>query len=125
MTTDDKGSFIVEGIDAQEVKIVVDDLEYDKLEKIIKLGDLAANPNFVLKKSTTEIQEVSMTKQKPVVKRKIDRLEFNVENSNISSLNGWEILKKHPELYFLMMLLKLKEVPLFWLRSMIKSIAFQ
>lgn len=48
MTTDDKGSFIVEGIDAQEVKIVVDDLEYDKLEKIIKLGDLAANPNFVL-----------------------------------------------------------------------------
>ena len=93
MTTDDKGSFIVEGIDAQEVKIVVDDLEYDKLEKIIKLGDLAANPNFVLKKSTTEIQEVSMTKQKPVVKRKIDRLEFNVENSNISSLNGWEILK--------------------------------
>lgn len=37
-----------------------------------------------------------MTKRKPVVKRKVDRLEFNVENSNISSLNAWEILKKTP-----------------------------
>ncbi len=37
-----------------------------------------------------------MTKRKPVVKRKVDRLEFNVENSNISSLNAWEILKNTP-----------------------------
>ena len=66
------------------------------LEKVIKLSDLGTNPNFVLKRSATEIQEVSMTKQKkPVVKRKIDRLEFNVENSNISSLNGWEILEEN------------------------------
>ncbi len=100
LTTDEKGSFTIEGIDSEELKIVVDDLEYDKLEKIIKLSDLNANPNFVLKKSATEIQEVSMTKQKPVVKRKIDRLEFNVENSNISSLNGWEILKKTPGVVF-------------------------
>nr|WP_305051355.1 carboxypeptidase-like regulatory domain-containing protein [Elizabethkingia bruuniana] len=100
LTTDEKGSFIVEGIDVQEIKVVVDDLEYDKLEKVIKLSDLGTNPNFVLKRSATEIQEVSMTKQKPVVKRKIDRLEFNVENSNISSLNGWEILKKTPGVVF-------------------------
>ena len=73
----------------------MDDLEYDKLEKVIKLSDLNANPNFVLKKSATEIQEVSMTKTKTSGKRKIDRLEFNVENSNISSLNGWEILKEN------------------------------
>lgn len=100
LTTDEKGSFLIEGIDSEEVKIVVDDLEYDKLEKLIKLSDLGANPSFVLKKSAIEIQEVSMTKQKPVVKRKIDRLEFNVENSNISSLNGWEILKKTPGVVF-------------------------
>lgn len=49
----------------------MDDLEYDKLEKVIKLSDLNANPNFVLKKSATEIQEVSMTKQKPVVKERL------------------------------------------------------
>ena len=74
LTTDEKGSFLIEGIDSEEVKIVVDDLEYDKLEKLIKLSDLGANPSFVLKKSAIEIQEVSMTKQKPVVKRKIDQL---------------------------------------------------
>jgi hypothetical protein len=34
LTTDEKGSFTIEGIDAQEIKIVVDDLEYDKLEKL-------------------------------------------------------------------------------------------
>lgn len=66
-----KGSFTIEGIDSEELKIVVDDLEYDKLEKVIKLSDLNANPNFVLKKSVTEIQEVSMTKQKPVVKERL------------------------------------------------------
>ncbi len=106
--------FTFDGVDAEQVKIVIDDLEYDKLEKKISLNDLSSGSGFILHKSATEIEEVAMVKQKPVVKRKIDRLEFNVENSNISSLNGWEILKKHRELYFPMMLLRLKGVQLFW-----------
>ncbi|WP_018675176.1 outer membrane beta-barrel family protein [Riemerella columbina] len=42
------------------------------------------------------IQEVVLTKKNPITKRKIDRMEFNVEHSNLASLNAWEILKKTP-----------------------------
>ncbi|WP_260440308.1 TonB-dependent receptor [Elizabethkingia meningoseptica] len=100
LTTNEQGVFTFDGVDAEQVKIVIDDLEYDKLEKKISLNDLSSGSGFILHKSATEIEEVAMVKQKPVVKRKIDRLEFNVENSNISSLNGWEILKKTPGVVF-------------------------
>lgn len=43
-----------------------------------------------------QLEEVSVIGKKPLITRKIDRLVFNVENSNITSLNSWEILKKTP-----------------------------
>jgi len=94
--TNEEGAFTLEGISEKEVKLVVKDLEYAQFEKELDLDKQDKILQIVLKKDIKEIQEVVMTKQKPVVKRKIDRLEFNVENSNISSLNAWEILKKTP-----------------------------
>ncbi|REC46314.1 outer membrane beta-barrel family protein [Chryseobacterium pennipullorum] len=93
--TDDHGVFTLEGITEQEIKMVIRSkgyLIYEQKLNLEKPGSL----NIVLKKQTLEIEEVVMTRRKPVVKRKIDRLEFNVENSNISSLNAWEILKNTP-----------------------------
>jgi len=95
LTTNEYGGFTLEGISEKTVKLVVKDLEYGTVEKNVDL-EKQEELQIVLKKEIQEIQEVVMTKQKPVVKRKIDRLEFNVENSNISSLNAWEILKKTP-----------------------------
>ncbi|MFP3599353.1 outer membrane beta-barrel protein [Chryseobacterium sp. SIMBA_029] len=95
LTTNENGGFTLEGISEKTVKLVVKDLEYGTVEKNVDMEKQEAI-QIVLKKEIQEIQEVVMTKQKPVVKRKIDRLEFNVENSNISSLNAWEILKKTP-----------------------------
>ena len=121
LTTDEKGSFLYRRHRFRRGKIVVDDLEYDKLEKLIKLSDLVTNPSFVLKEICNRNSGSVYDQTKPVVKRKIDRLEFNVENSNISSLNGWEILKKTPGVVFSNDVLKLKEVPPFWLPSTIKK----
>lgn len=95
LTTNENGGFTLEDISEKAVKLVVKDLEYGTVEKNVDL-EKQEELQIVLKKEVQEIQEVVMTKQKPVVKRKIDRLEFNVENSNISSLNAWEILKKTP-----------------------------
>ncbi|MDV7698486.1 TonB-dependent receptor [Chryseobacterium soli] len=95
LTTNENGSFTLEDISEKTVKLIVKDLEYGTVEKNVDL-EKQDELQIVLKKEIQEIQEVVMTKQKPVVKRKIDRLEFNVENSNISSLNAWEILKKTP-----------------------------
>lgn len=96
ITTNENGGFTLEGISEKSVKLLIKDLEYTQLEKDLDLEKQDTLLQIVLKKEIQEIQEVVMTRQKPLVKRKIDRLEFNVENSNISSLNAWEILKKTP-----------------------------
>jgi hypothetical protein len=96
LTTNENGNFTLEGISEKSVKLIIKDLEYTQFEKDIDLEKQVKTLQIVLKKDIQNIQEVVMTKQKPLVKRKIDRLEFNVENSNISSLNAWEILKKTP-----------------------------
>ncbi|MDH6252136.1 hypothetical protein M2347_001863 [Chryseobacterium sp. H1D6B] len=96
ITTNENGSFMLEGISENTVKLVVKDLEYAQFEENLDLEKQDKPLHIILKKDIQDIQEVVVTKQKPLVKRKIDRLEFNVENSNISSLNAWEILKKTP-----------------------------
>lgn len=98
--TDENGNFNLEGISENHVKLMINDLEYRKFEEEIDLSKPGQTLEIILKKDISEIEEVVMTKQKPIIKRKIDRLEFNVENSNISSLNGWEILKKTPGVVF-------------------------
>ncbi|MBT2622120.1 outer membrane beta-barrel family protein [Chryseobacterium sp. ISL-6] len=96
LITNENGEFVIQDISEKSVKLIVKDLEYAQFEKNLDLEIQNQPINIVLKKEIQDIQEVVMTKQKPLVKRKIDRLEFNVENSNISSLNAWEILKKTP-----------------------------
>lgn len=94
--SDVKGLFVLEGISGDSVKLAVKKANYIPFEKIVVLKEGSEILKIILKKETQEIEEVVMTKQKPQVIRKVDRLEFNVENSNISSLNAWEILKKTP-----------------------------
>ncbi|WP_276877925.1 outer membrane beta-barrel family protein [Chryseobacterium joostei] len=95
LKTDAKGGFILEDIPEQNIKLVVKNEGYSLFEKKLDLEKPEAL-QIILKKESQEIGEVVMTKRKPLVKRKVDRLEFNVENSNISSLNAWEILKNTP-----------------------------
>lgn len=96
LITDGHGNFVLEGITGDSAKLIVNDLEYARLEKVFNPEKQDVPLILILKKETQDIQAVTLTKQKPLVKRKIDRLEFNVENSNITSLNVWEILKKTP-----------------------------
>ena len=95
LKTDAKGGFTLENISEQNMKLVVKNKGYSLFEKTLDLEKSEAL-QIILKKESQEIGEVVMTKRKPLVKRKVDRLEFNVENSNISSLNAWEILKNTP-----------------------------
>lgn len=96
LKTDNDGHFTVEGIVVDSVKITVKKTDYAPFEKTMNVRKDSDLLKIILKKHTQEIEAVVMTKQKPLVTRKVDRLEFNVENSNISSLNAWEILKKTP-----------------------------
>lgn len=96
LITDQSGEFSFDGISEASIKLIFKDLEYDQFEEIIDLAKYNKPLKIILKKNIQDIAEVVMIKQKPIVTRKIDRLSFNVENSNISSLNAWEILKKTP-----------------------------
>ena len=96
LITDQNGEFSFDGISEVSIKLIFKDLEYDQFEEIIDLAKYNKPLKIILKKNIQDIEEVVMIKQKPIVTRKIDRLSFNVENSNISSLNAWEILKKTP-----------------------------
>ncbi|MEO8253999.1 MAG: outer membrane beta-barrel family protein [Flavobacterium sp.] len=100
ITTDENGNFSLEGISEIKVKLMINDLEYQQLEQEIDLSVPNQVLKIILQKDISQLEEVVIMKQKPLIKRKIDRLEFNVENSSISSLNGWEILKKTPGVVF-------------------------
>jgi len=52
--------------------------------------------NIILTNTPKELDNVNINAKRPIVKRKIDRLEFDVENSALSSTNAWEILRKTP-----------------------------
>ncbi len=95
LKTDDNGKFVLEDISEENIKLVIKNQGYSLFEKKVDLKE-SESLNIILKKESQEIEGVVMTKRKPLVKRKVDRLEFNVENSNISSLNAWEILKNTP-----------------------------
>lgn len=53
-------------------------------------------PDIILTEEVTQLNTVEIMAKKPIVKRKIDRLEFNVENSIMSSGNAWDILRNTP-----------------------------
>lgn len=42
------------------------------------------------------LEEAQVIGRQPRLIRKLDRLEFNVQNSNLSALNSWDILKRTP-----------------------------
>lgn len=42
------------------------------------------------------LNTVSINSRKPMLKRKADRLEFNIEQTPLQNLNGWDILKNTP-----------------------------
>ncbi len=95
--TNSEGNFSFENLLEQSFKIKINDEKYLSFEKLIDAKTDHETLNIILKNNQKEIEAVTLTKKKPLVKRKVDRLEFNVENSNISSLNAWEILKKTPQ----------------------------
>ena len=48
------------------------------------------------KDTTIVLNAVSVSGKKPMLKLKADRLEFNIENTPLQNLNGWDILKNTP-----------------------------
>jgi len=94
--TNESGEFrfgsIVKGDYLLKMKAIGFEEYYQKItiQKDTLLGVLS------LKEISNNLEGVTVTSTRPIVKRLTDRLEFSVENSSLSSNNAWEILSKTP-----------------------------
>ncbi|WP_343535541.1 outer membrane beta-barrel family protein [Pedobacter sp.] len=67
------------------------------LSLLLPVAVWAQTPEKPKEKDTTIVlNTVSVSGKKPLLKRKADRLEFNIENTPLQNLSGWDILKNTP-----------------------------
>jgi hypothetical protein len=96
-TADEAGHIIIENVQPGNYRLTITSLGYAVFTKDVSVHQEDVNlQTITLDEEAKQLEEVVVEAKKPVVKRKIDRLEFNVENSTLSSDNAWEILKKTP-----------------------------
>lgn len=94
--SDKDGNFSLEGISKFPISIVIKKQDYQDYEIILEDNQ---SLNIILKKDTVKsIAGVTIKANKPLLKRKIDRLEFNIDKTPLQNLNAWDILKSTPNI---------------------------
>lgn len=95
--TDENGHFeIAKNLTQDKYNLTVKTIGFEEYSSEITITENTVLPDIILKETSTQIKDVVIEKKRPIVKRKIDRMEFDVENSILSSDNAWEILRKTP-----------------------------
>ncbi|MEO7976138.1 outer membrane beta-barrel family protein [Flavobacterium sp.] len=94
--TDEKGFFKIMKIEKGNYILKITSLGHSEKHLNIDLQTDTELSPVVLEQAAEMLNDVQITASKPIVKRKIDRLEFTVENSSLSTNNAWEILGKTP-----------------------------
>ncbi len=93
--SDKNGNFIINDIATFPVSLIIKKTGFQDYELTLEENDLSLN--IILKKDTLNtIEAVTIKANKPLLKRKIDRLEFNIDNTPLQNLNAWDILKSTP-----------------------------
>ncbi len=94
--SDKEGNFTLEGISKFPVSIVIKKQDYQDYEIILENNDFLM---IVLKNDTVKsIAGVTVKANKQLLKRKVDRLEFNIDKTPLQNLNAWDILKSTPNI---------------------------
>ena len=94
--SEDNGKFLFEGIEDNAYVLKVSFLGFEEYLKRIEVEGNTNLGSINLQEASNNLEEVTVRARKPKIERKIDRISFNVENSVISSLNTFEILKRTP-----------------------------
>ncbi|MFC4685391.1 outer membrane beta-barrel family protein [Epilithonimonas pallida] len=94
--SDKEGNFNLEGISKFPVSITIKKMDYQDYEITLEENEFL---NIILKKDTVKsIAGVTIKANKPLLKRKIDRMEFNIDKTALQNLNAWDILKSTPNI---------------------------
>ncbi|TWO33037.1 TonB-dependent receptor [Seonamhaeicola sediminis] len=95
-TTNDNGYFQIENLNASNYILKVSFLGYESVELPISLTSDITVENIILKEIIEALDGVIVIAKKPTVKRMVDRIVFNVENSTLSNNNVLDVLKQTP-----------------------------
>jgi len=94
--TDEAGHFAFENVTPAHYKLKISTIGFAEYTAPVTVKGSAELPVIILKESAQQLSDVVINSKRPVVRRKVDRLEFDVENSILSSENAWQILNKTP-----------------------------
>ncbi|MXN91030.1 TonB-dependent receptor [Flavobacterium sp. Sd200] len=94
--TEEDGGFEIKDIANGDYKLKVSTLGFAEHASQVTVNGYTKLPVIMLGEAAKQLSDVVINSKRPIVKRKADRLEFDVENSILSSDNAWEILRKTP-----------------------------
>ncbi|WP_406683869.1 TonB-dependent receptor [Seonamhaeicola sp. MEBiC1930] len=95
-TTLEDGSFIIENLDTGTFILKITFIGYEPFEKEIIINADTVLETIILKESVESLEGVTIVAKKPTIRRMVDRLVFNVENSTLSNDNTLDVLKHTP-----------------------------
>lgn len=95
-TTNDDGYFNIENLSSRNYTIKVSFLGFESFLKEIKLIKSIDLGVITLNESNQVLDGVVVVAKRPTVKRMVDRLVFNVENSTLSNNNVLDVLNHTP-----------------------------
>ncbi len=95
-STDDLGKFIFNDVLVGKYLLKASYIESFSLVVPIEIDANTDVGNIVIAETNQELDEVTVTYQKPTLVRKIDRLVFNVENTALADGTIWDLLKQTP-----------------------------
>ena len=95
-TTDDSGNFVLSDIKKGSYLLKIRYLGFEEYSTTINLIKNTNLNTIILKENLQELDGVTVISKRPNVKRMVDRLVFNVENSTLSNNNVLDVLKQTP-----------------------------
>ena len=96
VSSDEKGAFSFENIESGNYEIKVTFMGFKDYSKTITISKNVVLEPIILKENTETLEEVSITVNRPTLKKEIDRLVFNIENTSLSEGNMLEVLRSTP-----------------------------
>ncbi|MFV0157646.1 carboxypeptidase-like regulatory domain-containing protein [Empedobacter falsenii] len=94
--SNENGEFSFELHQAKLFTIYIKEFGYQEFEENYQTNNTKSIQIVLKKDETINLKDVIVSAQKPLLKRKIDRIEFNVENTPLQNLSAWDIVKNTP-----------------------------
>ncbi len=96
MSSDENGGFSFENIVSGDYEVKVTFMGFKDNSTTVTISETVILEPIILEDNTEALEEVSITVKRPTLKKEIDRLVFNIENTSLSEGNILEVLRSTP-----------------------------